>query len=125
MVRSRLVVAKLDAEGAVEALALLWCGLIQQSRQPSQFLDDVDVAMVDDERRFRAYGQVWPAIWSVRNRIAHGYVFVDRAIITATVENDLGELEQGLRSIELDATPSDPPPASRSSPSSFVGQDDR
>jgi uncharacterized protein with HEPN domain len=68
------------------------------------------VAMVDDERRSRAYGEVWPAIWSVRNRIAHGYVFVDRAIMTATVANDLGGLEEGLRAIELDvAPPSDPP----------------
>ncbi len=60
------------------------------------------VAMVDDTLRARAYGDVWPAIWSERNRIAHGYLVVDRTIIMATVDNDLGELEDGLRSIEAD-----------------------
>ncbi len=71
------------------------------------------VAMVDEASRTRAYGNSWPAIWSVRNRIAHGYALVDRTIIMATVDNDLGELEEGLRSIELHAaTPGDPPSSS-------------
>jgi uncharacterized protein with HEPN domain len=35
------------------------------------------VAMIDDALRARAYGDAWPAIWSVRNRIAHGYLVVD------------------------------------------------
>ena len=61
------------------------------------------VAMVDDALRTRAYGDIWPAIWSVRNRIAHGYFAVDRTIIMATVDNDLGEFEEGLTSIEADA----------------------
>ncbi len=62
------------------------------------------VAMVDESLRDRAFGSVWPAVWSVRNRIAHGYFHVDRTIITATVENDLGEFEQGLDRIEADLT---------------------
>lgn len=70
------------------------------------------VAMIEEARRTRAYGDVWPAIWSVRNRIAHGYAFVDRTIIMATVHNDLGEFEDGLRSIELDAAPPNGPTAS-------------
>lgn len=70
------------------------------------------IAMVDEARRAQAYGDAWPAIWSVRNRISHGDALVDRTIIMATVDNDLGELEDGLRSIELDAAPPSDPPAS-------------
>ncbi|HEY5874120.1 MAG TPA: HepT-like ribonuclease domain-containing protein [Ilumatobacteraceae bacterium] len=54
------------------------------------------VAMIDDVLRARAYGDVWPAILSVRNWIAHGYLVVDRTIIMATVDNDLGEFEERL-----------------------------
>jgi uncharacterized protein with HEPN domain len=50
----------------------------------------------------------------VRNRIAHGYFYVDRAIIIATVDNDLGEFEAGMRTIELDvAEMRDPRPRAK------------
>ncbi len=41
-------------------------------------------------------------MWSVRNRIAHGYTYVDRQIITATVEHDLADFEQVLNQLEAD-----------------------
>jgi uncharacterized protein with HEPN domain len=66
------------------------------------------VAAVDAEIRVRAFGAVWPAIWSVRNRIAHGYIDVDRTIIVATVENDLDGFEQALDLIDRDLPGSAP-----------------
>lgn len=48
-------------------------------------------------------------IWSVRNRIAHGYVHIDRAIIVATVENDLGEFARDLDLLEEHLGKTDPP----------------
>lgn len=63
------------------------------------------VAMVSEEPRLAVFGDSWPAIWSVRNRIAHGYVHISRAIVVATVHDDLSEFERGLDVIEslLDA----------------------
>lgn len=58
------------------------------------------VAMVSETSRLSAFGDAWPAIWSVRNRIAHGYVHINRVVIVATVENDLGDFERGLDLIE-------------------------
>jgi len=45
----------------------------------------------------RLFGTGWHAIWSVRNRIAHGYAVFDLTIIRATVERDLPEFEERLR----------------------------
>ena len=38
-------------------------------------------------------------IWVTRNRIAHGYTYIDLAIIRDTVEHDLTEFEHLLRTI--------------------------
>lgn len=54
------------------------------------------VSAIDDALRDEEFGRGWSAIWSVRNRIAHGYFYVDRQIITSTVENDLVEFEAGV-----------------------------
>lgn len=51
------------------------------------------VSAVDESARIDEFGSSWTAIWSVRNRIAHGYFYVDRQIITSTVEIDLVEFE--------------------------------
>lgn len=58
------------------------------------------VSTIAEEPRLVAFGDAWPAIWSVRNRIAHGYVHLNRTIIVATVEHDLGEFERGLDVVE-------------------------
>jgi uncharacterized protein with HEPN domain len=34
--------------------------------------------------------------WSVRNRIAHGQVIIDRQIIVSTVDHDLPEFEEKI-----------------------------
>ncbi len=51
------------------------------------------IAWISEARRVREFGDSWPAIWSVRNRIAHGYIHVDDRIIHATVNEDLPEFE--------------------------------
>lgn len=45
----------------------------------------------------RLFGEEWTIIWATRNRIAHGYAFIDLAIIRATVENDLPSFEATLQ----------------------------
>jgi uncharacterized protein with HEPN domain len=58
-------------------------------------ISGIDVALRD-----KAFGNDWPIIWSVRNRIAHGYVFVDRTIVSATVSQDVAQLERALDELE-------------------------
>ena len=54
------------------------------------------VSAVDEPLRSQDFGRSWTAIWSVRNRITHGYFSVDRTIITSTVQNDLVEFEASV-----------------------------
>ncbi len=54
--------------------------------------------------RDRVFGDQWPSVWATRNRIAHGYSYVDLAIIRATVEQDLPHVEEAL-SAELNRHP--------------------
>ena len=35
------------------------------------------------------FGDVWPHMWGMRNRIAHGYLLVEPAIVRSTVDRDL------------------------------------
>ena len=50
-----------------------------------------------DELRTRAFGDDWPLIWATRNRIAHGYAYIDMSIVTVTVQQDLPWLEDRLQ----------------------------
>jgi uncharacterized protein with HEPN domain len=54
------------------------------------------VGAVEEGLRSNEFGSRWPPIWSVRNRIAHGYFYVDREIITSTVTSDLVEFEMSI-----------------------------
>lgn len=58
-----------------------------------------DASRIGEEVRVRAFKGRWPAIWSTRNRITHGYALVSREVIEATVEHDLDEFEAALRSL--------------------------
>ena len=51
---------------------------------------------VDGALAARLFGEDWAVIWATRNRIAHGYAYIDMAMIRATVEQDLPELERVL-----------------------------
>jgi uncharacterized protein with HEPN domain len=35
------------------------------------------------------FGDVWNQMWGMRNRIAHGYLLVEPAIVRSTVDRDL------------------------------------
>lgn len=43
------------------------------------------------------FGDEWKVIWATRNRIAHGYAYIDLTIIRDTVEQDLPGFESELR----------------------------
>lgn len=49
----------------------------------------------------RMFGEDWVLMWATRNRIAHGYAFVDLSIIQSTVAEDLPLFEARLQR-ELD-----------------------
>jgi len=51
----------------------------------------------DAQRLDRLFGDEWTLMWATRNRIAHGYAFVDLAIIQATVEQDVPAFEEKVR----------------------------
>jgi uncharacterized protein with HEPN domain len=55
------------------------------------------VANIAPEVREDAFGEDWQLIWATRNRIAHGYTFIDRSMIEATVDKDLPGFEVTLR----------------------------
>ncbi len=59
------------------------------------------LAQCSDELRSRLFGDDWPLMWATRNRIAHGYAFIDFSIIQRTVEHDVPILESALNG-ELD-----------------------
>ena len=65
----------------------------------------------------RGFGEQWPAIWAVRNRIAHGYVYIDEQIITDTINNDIPGFRSAIRRLLDELTPdavSKPWPSHRS-----------
>jgi uncharacterized protein with HEPN domain len=55
------------------------------------------MSMVSQDIRDRLFGDQWPVMWATRNRIAHGYAYIDLTIIRATVEQDLPDFEAALR----------------------------
>jgi uncharacterized protein with HEPN domain len=77
--------ADLDDQTVADAVALRLAAAVEA------------VAGIDPERRQQAFGDDWALIWATRNRIAHGYAFIDRAVITATVNNDLPGFEASIR----------------------------
>lgn len=55
------------------------------------------MSVASPELRDRLFGDRWQIMWATRNRIAHGYAYVDLTIIRATVEHDLPAFEAALR----------------------------
>lgn len=47
--------------------------------------------------RETTFGAEWRDMWATRNRIAHGYTYIDLTLITGTVEQDLPAVEKKLR----------------------------
>lgn len=58
------------------------------------------LARLDSDVRDGLFGQTWPLMWGLRNRIAHGYLLVDPAIVEETVRKDLplilGRVRKGI-----------------------------
>lgn len=54
------------------------------------------IGSIDEDLRNQVFVSTWPAVWSVRNRIAHGYIYVDQTIITSTVTGDLPSFENDI-----------------------------
>jgi len=47
------------------------------------------LAALEPNVREEIFGEVWPLVWGMRNRIAHGYLLVDTAIIRETLIHDV------------------------------------
>lgn len=43
------------------------------------------------------FGDVWNQMWGMRNRIAHGYLLVEPAIVRSTVDRDLPVMVEAVR----------------------------
>ncbi len=66
------------------------------------------LAKLDPSVRAEIFGEAWPLMWGMRNRIAHGYLLVDATIIRQTLTQDVPTI-LALILTRLDA---DPPPES-------------
>jgi uncharacterized protein with HEPN domain len=55
------------------------------------------LAETTEEFRNRTFGGDWHVMRSTRNRIAHGYIFIDINLIRATVEHDVPDLVKRLK----------------------------
>lgn len=47
--------------------------------------------------RDQLFGIDWPLMWGMRNRIAHGYLLVDTAIVRQTLAQDVPTIIERIR----------------------------
>ena len=47
------------------------------------------LATLDPDLREQLFGENWPLMWGMRNRIAHGYMLVDSAVVQQTLLYDI------------------------------------
>jgi uncharacterized protein with HEPN domain len=102
-------VSRTDADlvaDALEHLRVLHLHLERSSISDQTVADAVSLrlaaaiesmSMANQELRDRLFGDQWPVMWATRNRIAHGYAYIDLTIIRATVQQDLPAFESALR----------------------------
>lgn len=50
------------------------------------------LATLDPDVRDQMFGTDWPVMWGMRNRIAHGYLLVDAAIVRQTLAQDIPKI---------------------------------
>ena len=55
------------------------------------------LATLDSDVREEVFGGVWPLMWGMRNRIAHGYLLVDTTIIRETLIHDIPSIMSRIR----------------------------
>ncbi|HET7305952.1 MAG TPA: HepT-like ribonuclease domain-containing protein [Segeticoccus sp.] len=61
------------------------------------------LARLDPDVRTRLFGDSWPFMSGMRNRIAHGYLLVDSSIVRKTIEIDVPDIVRTIKG-ELAAT---------------------
>lgn len=89
ILRQHLVRGDLDDQTVADAVSLRLAAAIEA------------ISQATEDMRSRLFGEDWNLMWATRNRIAHGYAFIDLAIIGATVDRDLPWFEAALQQ-ELD-----------------------
>ncbi|MGB8382477.1 MAG: HepT-like ribonuclease domain-containing protein [Dermatophilaceae bacterium] len=52
---------------------------------------------LDTETLTELFGDTWPLMWGMRNRIAHGYLLIDAGIVRQTVNNDVPPILTAIR----------------------------
>jgi uncharacterized protein with HEPN domain len=55
------------------------------------------LAQLDPHQRNALFGTTWYQMWGMRNRIAHGYLLVEPAIVRATLERDLPQMIDAVK----------------------------
>lgn len=55
------------------------------------------LSRLEPDDRHTLFGDLWPVMWGMRNRIAHGYLLIDEAIFRSTAERDLPQLLATVR----------------------------
>lgn len=61
------------------------------------------LAALDSDVREEVFGGVWPLMWGMRNRIAHGYLLVDTTLIRETLIHDVPAIMSRIRlRVDLD-----------------------
>ena len=62
------------------------------------------LARLDTPTRDRLFGDAWPLMWGMRNRIAHGYMLVDTDIVRRTLEHDIPPIMASIEAELADAS---------------------
>lgn len=55
------------------------------------------LSRLDHTARETFFGKGWPAMWGMRNRIAHGYLLIDTDIVRSTLERDVPGIINRIR----------------------------
>lgn len=92
VLRQHLASTDLDDQTVADAVALRLSAAIES------------VSKIDQGLRTETFGAEWALMWATRNRIAHGYAFIDRRMIGATVREDLPRFELAVRRLMQELT---------------------
>ncbi len=55
------------------------------------------LSRLDSSTREELFGENWSLMWGMRNRIAHGYLLVEPAIIRRTLDTDIPDIVRHIR----------------------------
>jgi len=60
------------------------------------------LAALEPDFRNKLFGDDWPLMWGMRNRIAHGYMLVSPAIVRQTLHHDLPAIISRIQTSLID-----------------------